>query len=267
VTFDEFLRSAEEALRLGDVELARDNYWAASQIQPADPLVRMRLGLTLKQLGRLHDALDEFTTVTRLSPEYGEAWKEKGVIEGMIARKIDEGDRPRWLHDGQASLERATQLIPNDFDAWASLAGVLKNVKGDRTAAAANYAHAAEISDGHPYPLLNAIRLEAELTGQLDLTAHADQLEAAESLRRGQMMASPATDAPWSHFDVAEICAYRGDQAGFLAALRTGLEHVTADYQAETFRRSIQDLTNLGVQLPGVDEALQLIDAKISSMR
>jgi Flp pilus assembly protein TadD len=266
VTFDGFLRSAEEALRVGDLELARDNYWAASQVEPADPLVRMRLGLTLKQLGRLHDALDEFTTVTRLSPQYGEAWKEKGIIEGMIARTVDGKRRPSWLHDGQDSLERATRLIPDDFDAWSSLAGVLKNVKGDRAAAARQYAHAAEISNGHPYPLLNAIRLEAELTGHLDLTSHAELLQAAESLRRAQMMASPATDAPWSHFDVAEICAYRGDQTGFLTALRAGLEHVTADYQAETFKRTLQDLTNLGVQVPGLAEALQLLDAKIASI-
>lgn len=264
MTFDDFLRGAEESLRLGDLDGARDNYWAALQQHPADPLTRMRLGLTLKQLGRLHDALDEFTTVTSLAPDYGEAWKEKGVVEGMIARKIPEEDRPNWLHDGQASLERATQLIPNDFDAWASLAGVLKNVKGDRAGAARNYAHAAEVSEGHPYPLLNAMRLEAEQTGSLDVAAYEEQLRMAESQRRGQMQTAPPTDAPWSAFDVAEICAYRGDEAGFLEALRDGLEHVTADYQPETFKRTLADLSNLGLTIPL--GAMQLLDEKIESL-
>jgi hypothetical protein len=81
------------------------------------------------------------------------------------------------------------------------------------------------------------------------------------------MMASPATDAPWSHFDVAEICAYRGDQTGFLDALTAGLEHVTADYQVGTFKRTIQDLESLGVQGLDFAAAVQLLDAKIASMR
>lgn len=267
MTFEDFMRAAEDAVRYGDHERARDNYWAASQIRPDDPLVRMRLALTLKQMGRLHDALDEFTTVTRLAPEYGEAWKEKGVVEGMIARKIAPEDRPGWLHDGEASLERATQLIPDDFDAWASLAGVLKNVKDDRDGAAAHYSHAAAISEGHPYPLLNALRLEAERTGHLDVASHDELLAAAESFRRGQMQTTPPTDAPWCFFDVAEIRAFHGDEAGFLTALREGLDHVTADYQPETFRRSLESLSAAGVELPGVAAAIQLLDEKIASLK
>jgi tetratricopeptide (TPR) repeat protein len=267
MNFADFMRGAEDALRFGDFELARSNYWAAAQMQPADPLVRMRLGLTLKRLGRHHDALDEFTTVTRLSPEYGEAWREKGVVEGLIARKLPADERPSWLHDGQASLERATQLNPEDFDAWASLAGVMKNVKGDSAAAAELYVHAAEISDGHPYPLLNGLRLQAQQTGHLDIESHRDQLEAAESMRRGQMLTTPPTDPPWCFFDVAEIRAYLGDEEGFLATLREGLEHVDADYQPETFKTSLVGLDELGLDVPGLAEALAMLDEKIEALR
>ena len=265
MSFADFMRAAEDALRLNDLEQVQRNYSEAAQLRPADPLVRMRLGLTLKRLGRQHDALDEFTTVTKLSPDYAEAWKEKGVVEGLIARELPADARPSWLHDGQASLERATELNPDDFDAWASLAGVMKNVKGDTAAAAKYYAHAAEISGGHPYPLLNALRLQAQQTGHLDLEPHRERLETAESLRRGQMSARPPVDAPWCFFDVAEIRGCLGDEEGFLTALRDGLDHVDADYQPKTFRNSLIALQDLGLDIPGLEVALGMVDDKIDT--
>ena len=163
------MRDAEEALRLGDLDMARTNYWAALRFDPLNIIARMRLGLALKRDGKHYEALEEFITITKLAPGYGEAWKEKGVVEGLIARKIPKGSRPAWLPDGYDSLKRATMLIPEDFDVWSSLGGVLKNVRGDLAPAQQMYAHAANISDGHPYPLLNALKLEARDTGKLDL--------------------------------------------------------------------------------------------------
>ena len=55
----------------------------------------MRLGLTFKRQGQHHTALEEFTMLTKLAPDYGEVWKEKGIVEGLIARLIPASERKR----------------------------------------------------------------------------------------------------------------------------------------------------------------------------
>lgn len=264
---ERFLRDAEEALRVGDLDLARTNYWVVLRLDPLNTIARMRLGLVLKRQGKHHEALEEFVTVTKLAPDYGEAWKEKGVVEGLIAREIKPSKRPAWLQDGVASLERATQLIPDDFDAWASLGGVFKNVRKDNARALEMYRHAARISNGHPYPLLNALKLEAKQHGKLDLAPVKQQLAAAETLRQAQLLATPAADVPWSYFDLAEIRLYEQDEAGFLEDVRQGISHCRATWQPKTFRNSLKHmLVDSGIDLPGLSEGIHLLDNAITHL-
>lgn len=260
---ERFMRDAEEATRLDDPLMAATNYRGALRFDPLNVIARMRLGLTLKHQGRLMEAFEEFATVIKLAPGYGEAWREKGVIEGLIARQIPADARKKlhWLADGYESLRRATMLIPDDFDAWSSLGGVLKNVRGDPGAARAMYTHAARISDGHPYPLLNALKLQAQDTGKLDLEAVSEQLVAAERLRRGQAEANPPTDTPWCFFDLAELRLYQGDESGFLHYIEQAIESSTATWQPKTFRDSLHTtLVATGIDLPGLANGIALLD-------
>jgi tetratricopeptide (TPR) repeat protein len=262
-----FMRDAEEALRLGDFGQAKFNYWVVLRLDPLNTIARMRLGHVLKKLGKYHDALEEFAILTHLAPDYGEAWKEKGVIEGQIARKIAKNDRPRWLKDGYASLERATQLIPDDFDAWASLGGVLKNVREDPSAARKCYVRAATISDGHPYPLLNALKLEAQETGKLELGSIRGELKKAESLRSAQTSTTPPTDAPWCFFDMAELRLYAGDEAGFLEYIRAGIAASSADWEPGTFLSSLTNgLVEKGIEFAGLPEGVELLEKAVSNL-
>ena len=172
-----------------------------------------------------------------------------------------------WLPDGYDSLKRATMLIPDDFDAWSSLGGVLKNVRGDFEGARQVYAHAASISDGHPYPLLNALKLEALSTGDLKLEHVREQLKTAEKLREGQTLTTPATDTPWCYFDLAEIRLYRGDGRGFLDSVKKGIESCDADWQPETFRRSLHDtLVVQGMDFAGLTEGIELLAGATASL-
>jgi tetratricopeptide (TPR) repeat protein len=248
---ERFLRDAEDALRFADLSQAVMHYWGALQLDPLNLIARMRLGLVLKRQGRVHEALEEFVTLTKLAPNYAEAWKEKGVIEGLIARSYKADRRPDWLPDGFTSLERAGHLNPQDFDTWSSLGGVLKNVRKQPGAALAMYQKAALVSDGHPYPLLNALRLEAQEKGGLDLTAPAVQasLAKARQLRLGQTLAEPPADTPWCFFDLAEIALYQGDVPAFLAAVDAGIRASVQGWQLETFLKSLQGLgANAGIQ-------------------
>ena len=265
---ERFMRDAEEAIRLGDHDMARSNYWAALRLDPLNIIARMRLALILKNQGNLYDALQEFVTITRLQPDYGEAWKEKGVIEGLLARKLKDNERKKtkWLPDGYDSLKKATLLIPNDFDAWSSLGGVLKNVHGDFDSAHKMYKHASEISDGHPYPLLNALKLEALETGKLSLKPISSLLKKAKKLRVAQSEASPPVDTPWCYFDIAEISLYQNDKEGFLDFLKEGLDSCSEKWQPETLLNSLKDtLVEKNIKLDGLQEGLNLISEAIAS--
>lgn len=267
---ERFMRDAEEAVRLGDFDMARTNYWGALRFDPLNIIARMRLGLTLKQQGKHCAALEEFVTVTKLTPDYGEAWKEKGIVEGQIARRIPAEQRKKmqWLADGHDSLERSTLLIPEDFDAWSSLGGVLKNVRADFAGAQTMYTHAAKISGGHPYPLLNALKLKAQHTGKLDLEPVREQLKAAEKLRKAQTLATPPTDVPWCYFDLAEIRLYQCDKDGFLEYLETGIQSCNADWQPQTFRDSLRDtLFAKDIDFPGLSEGIKRLEDAISAYR
>ena len=248
---ERFLRDAEDALRFADLAQAAMHYWGALHFDPLNLIARMRLGLILKRQGRVHEALEEFVTLTKLAPNYAEAWKEKGVIEGLIARSYKTDKRPDWLPDGFGSLERAGHLNPQDFDTWSSLGGVLKNVRKQPGAALAMYQKAAQVSDGHPYPLLNALRLEAQEKGTLDLLAPAVQeaLAKARALRLGQTLAVPPADTPWCFFDLAEIALYQVDAPAFLDAVDAGVRACVQGWQLDTFLKSLQALAgNAGIQ-------------------
>ncbi len=264
---EKFMRDAEEAIRIDDLDMARVNYWGALRFDPLNTIARMRLGLVLKSQGKNYEALEEFATVTKLAPNYGEAWKEKGVVEGQISRVIPARKRPRWLPDGFDSLTRATMLVPGDFDAWSSLGGVLKNVRQDLAGALKMYSHAAEISDGHPYPLLNAMKLEALHTGELDLESVREPLERAEALRLAQARTTPPTDTPWCFFDLAEIQLYQGETRSFLEFVEQGVASCTMDWQPKTFRDSLKNVfVAQGIEFEGLTEGIARLEQAIADL-
>lgn len=264
---EDFMRDAQEAINIGDLEMARILYWGALRFEPDNIIARMRLGLLLKRLGRHYEAMEEFVTVNRLCPSYGEAWKEKGIVLGLIARALTPKARRdmAWLPDGHDALVRATELIPKDYDAWASLGGVLRNVRGDHARAYAMYAHAAKISNGHPYPLLNAIKEQARATGALTLSDVQAQLKEAAKLRQAQAQATPPTDAPWCFFDLAELQLYQRNSKAFQQQLALGISACNARWQLETCRDALKSaLLDNGIKLPGLAQGIKQLDAAIA---
>jgi tetratricopeptide (TPR) repeat protein len=125
----------------------------------AKPWTRMSApGAALARTVRIWDeALEQFTQATSVAPGYGEAWREKGIVENKIAQSeknaMDTDPAP-----GEASLRRAIELNDKDFDAYAALGGVLKRAKRFAKALAA-YEKSYKVSGGHLYPLLNALKL------------------------------------------------------------------------------------------------------------
>lgn len=249
-----FLVEADNALRNEDWVSAIAKYGQALNINPASTMVLMKRGLVYRDRGRWEEALADFSRAVELSPEYAEAYREKGIAENKLYSKKKEDERPADMPSGEESLRKAIELNSDDFDALSSLGGVLK--RQERFAEAAEmYRRATEISHGNTYPLLNEMKIKARATGQLPLDAkHKLMLARAEKSLRVQIANN--YNRPWSTFDLAEIRLYANDRDEFLRLLDEGLIVCTDAWQAETFRKSLQLLVDGQLDLPGLQEGI-----------
>jgi tetratricopeptide (TPR) repeat protein len=260
---DELLKQAENAIRNQDWTGAMDIYRdAVAAADPGNPLPRMKLGLLCRDRGIWDEALEQFTGATAASPDYGAAWREKGIVENKLAQiakqPMDTNPAP-----GEASLRRAIEINGKDFDAFASLGGVLKRAARLPEALAA-YEQSLKVSGGHPYPLLNALKLRVPVNGHLALS-EADKLALvrAERVREGQSKQLPPFDKPWCFFDSAEIKLYQGDAKAFLDTARQGFSQTEHDWQGETFVESLRLLLPAADELPGLKEGIAELEKLI----
>jgi hypothetical protein len=161
---------------------------------------------------------------------------------------------------GESSLRRAIEINSKDFDAYASLGGVLKRAKRFAEALDA-YEQSYKVSGGHPYPLLNALKLRVQVKGSLTLSGP-DKLALvrAERIREGQSQQAAPFDKPWCFFDLAEIKLYRGDPVAFLDTAIKGLEQTDANWQGKTFVDSLRLLLPASDELPGLKEGVAKLE-------
>lgn len=277
-SIDELLRAAENAIRGQEWAKAIDIYREAVQSDPANYALRLRLGLFLKDRGQWPDALQEFASAAQAEPKYADAWREQGIAENKIFIKEK---RPADRPNGETSLRKAVELNPSDYDAWASLGGVVKREadylakQGKADEALAEYRRsyecyqkATDVSDGHSYPLLNEIKLAGRINGKIpnDLRIRL-RLPKAKRALEAQVATTPPINAPWSFFDLSEVRLYAGDSQGFLDALTEGLTYCNADWQPETHMKSLLLLKEGGVSLPGLDEGLELLNEAVAELK
>lgn len=248
------LKAAEEAIRRQDPDSAITEYEKALALAPGDALLHFKLGLLHKYKGRWPEAREQFETAIRLAPDYAEAHRELGIAQNKLLKP----DSPAGTPTGEQALRRAVELNPRDFDAYSSLGGILRRV-GKLDEALDRYETAAEISEGHPYPLLNALKLRAARDGRVDLNeANTFRLARAERFRQAQVNNSPAIDSPWSYFDLAEIRLYQGSKDDFIKYIDEGiLATGTRGWQAKTFRESLELLSSAGYGPPGMAEGIE----------
>jgi len=252
---DDLLKHAEDAIRKSDFPGAMNLYRQAVAIAPDNPLPRMQLGLMCRDRGLWEEALEQFTRASEIDPKYAEAWRERGIVENKIAasahRPLNDDPAP-----GESSLRNAVAINDKDFDAHASLGGVLKRA-GRLAQSRDAYDKAQQVSGGHPYPLLNLLKLRAALDGKLGLSGpDRVALARAQRFRDGQARQDPPFDSPWCFFDLAEIKLFRGDAQGFLDAATQGFGHSKSDAQGKTFIDSLRLLRPAASELPGFAEAL-----------
>jgi tetratricopeptide (TPR) repeat protein len=248
------LIEADNALRNEDWTTAIARYSEALSGSPDNPMVLMKRGLIYKDHGKWSEALADFSRAVELSPQYGEAYREKGIAENKLYNQKKAHERAAGMPTGEESLRKAIELKPDDFDALSSLGGVLK--REERFAEAAElYRRATDISHGNTYPLLNEIKIKARIEGKLSLDGkHKLMLKRAEKSLRVQT--ANKYNLPWSLFDLAEIRLYLDDPDEFLQLIDEGILICKDDWQPETFRKSLQLLVDGQVSLPGLDEGI-----------
>ena len=253
-TIEPLLIEADNAMRLSDWTTAIARYSDALSASPHNPMVLMKRGLIYRDQGLWDEAIADFQRVVDLSPEYAEAHRERGIAENKAYNGKKAHARAANMPTGETSLRRAIELKSDDFDALSSLGGVLKR-QGRLAESAEMYRRATEASHGHTYPLLNELKIKAHLdkTFALD-NKYTFMLNRAKASLKAQVEKN--YNAPWSAFDLAEVCLYTNSPEGFLEYIGQGLEICTARWQPETFRRSLELLTDVGIRLPGLDAGI-----------
>jgi tetratricopeptide (TPR) repeat protein len=258
------LRAAENALRADDKATAAARLRQALAGDPRNPALRVKAGILEKELGRFEQAREHFQVAVDVDPAYSEAHRELGVVQNKLWEKAS---RAPGMASGQEALERAIDLDPQDFDAHASLGGIFKRLEQWEDSLRL-YRTATDVSGGHPYPLLNEIKVQARIEGRLALDEDRElRLARAERALRAQVGQQPHYNAPWSCFDLAEIRLYAGDEAGFLQYLDLGVLDSEHDWQPGTFRASLQLLVDGGVELPGLARGLAKLDEAIARLK
>ncbi len=256
------LRRAENFLRMADWNAAIQEFRGASQAYPLNPLIRMRLGLLLRDRDNWREALTQFEAAISLAENYSEAWREKGVAENKLASNDELIGDPA---PGENALRRALVLNPNDFDALASLGGILKRA-GRLSPALQAYRDSTELSNGHPYPLLNSIKMQAYLEQRLDLNQATKRLLGrAEHALRTQIAQTPPYNAPWCFFDLAELVLFQQKQAEFMELAKQGLSYCSADWQPRTWLTSLKFLRPAARSLPGLEDGIRIVSEYLSS--
>ena len=105
------------------------NIREALSFDQTNPVLHLKLGTLLKKQGNWSGAFNAFSEATQLSASYADAWRERGIAENKLYIEDD----TQKLSTGETSLSKATTLNPDDFDAYASLGGVLKRAREDTT--------------------------------------------------------------------------------------------------------------------------------------
>jgi tetratricopeptide (TPR) repeat protein len=260
---ESYLREAENAIRVRDHSTAIGAFRLAIQQDPENNFLHLRLGLLLKDSGRWADALEHFNTAIKMAPSYAEAWRERGVAEIKLSNKSPHTEARA---DGIASLRKAIELNPSDFVAHMLLGGALRD-DGHALEALAEFERATELSGGHPHPLLNRLKLSAQLEGRL-LIDDKTRLLLARAKRSldAQVGSDPPYDPPWSFFDLAELHLYDGSLDKFTHFANKGVEHASHAWQVTEFADSLEMLIRGGVAVPELVDTVATLRSQSLSL-
>ncbi|MEM9140976.1 MAG: hypothetical protein AAGB15_14210, partial [Pseudomonadota bacterium] len=134
LNLDALMCDAEDAMMHKDWVVARAILQSVLRLDPTHLKARFTLGAALNGLGKILEAAQEFAVLTRMHPEFGPGWRQKGIAESKLIRIFNsDRDRMAAAPEAERSFERAIALQPKDFKAMAAYGGLLRRIgKEDR---------------------------------------------------------------------------------------------------------------------------------------
>ena len=258
---DKILLEAENAIRVRDLPTAIQAYRRAIEIDPSNFTLRLEAGVLLRDVGELGGRR---RNVGRCGPASKRRPARHGAELGVARTASTCSQVNREL--ARTNCDAQSLSTPRDFDAWASLGGVLKR-ELDFDGAIHAYERSVTESNGASYPLLNVMKLRAAEAGPL-LLSETDRLLLRRARQRRTLQAEqdPPYDAPWSFFDLAEIALYLGEVDNFMRHLDTGILHCTHGWQPETFAKSLQLASLDGASGQALESAIVQLSAAAAAL-
>ncbi len=250
---NKLLQDATVAMRNDDFHTAIIKYQEAIVFDSRNPILYQELGLLLKGQNKWQGAISAFISATNLSPKYSEAWRELGIAQNKFYHK----SKDTSLLTGKESLVKAIELDHNDFDAYASLGGIYKR-ELDYREAAHMYAKSVEVSNGHPYPLLNALLLQVKESG-LDSISPKQKLfmKKAENALRKQVSDNPPYNSPWCFFDLSTIHLLNNNPEAL--SVLENMAVVPEDWQFKTHYETLELVENQKGSIPMFDNIMSYL--------
>jgi tetratricopeptide (TPR) repeat protein len=248
------LQEATVAMRNDDFNTAISKYKEAVLLNSRNPILHQELGLLLKGQDRWQEAIAAFTAAKGLLPQYSDAWRELGIAENKLYHK---GNDPS-LPTGKEALLKAIGLNSNDFDAYASLGGIYKREE-NYEGAADMYAKSVEVSNGHPYPLLNALLLQVREQGPASITPKQKIfMKRAEVALKKQVNDNPPYNSPWCFFDLSTINLLNNNAEALSTLENMGI--VATDWQYKTHYETLTLLKNQKCNIPMLENVISYLE-------
>ena len=138
-TFGEHFLRGNAFYQVRAFNKALEEYNAALQLKPDDPIVLNNLGVTLDELARYDEALADHNRALELSPDYPEILSNRG----MTLRKLERYD------DALADFSRSLELRPDD-PVTLNNRGVTLGYLQRYDEALADFNRSLELRPGHP---------------------------------------------------------------------------------------------------------------------
>lgn len=245
------IADAEGQLRLGDNARAAALLLQAVEHDRNNPGLRLRAAVLLRDQGHFPNVVEQAAAAVQLSPRYAEAHRELGIAQNKLHVR-NPAEHPE---SGEAALLTAIELNPHDYEALCNLGGIYKRQKR-LSEALDRYDAALALSNGHPYPLLNALKLRYAIAPHSAITSiDRIRLGRARAFRESQARQVPSLDTPWCFFDLSDIALFLGEGSRALADLLAGVERAT-HWQITTH---LDSLALLPQAFPGLEQATMML--------
>lgn len=224
--------------------------------ETSNPLLAFQLATLRRDLlpdsqQKWEEMVDTLKKIVERIPQLAPAWRDLGVAYGRLGR----------FWEAYEAFETAMKHDPGDYDLLSSLGGFYKTCASKQESVAqqdafkdmaiSSYSLANEITDGHPYPLLNWYRMVAIKTGQWQRDEQVEaSLAHARTVREAHLKAG--IEMPWCVYDLIEICIYQGDTEAAQRVFDRGCSegYLRPGDAFDAFMKSIRGLQESRLKLP-----------------